>query len=262
MFMWAAAVYSIRPLPSPSPSSPRPPAASPSPSPPTVLPSPSPGPSPPPSSPGPGGCAAPSVEPASIRATKTGGSYTLRVTPASTGCAWTVSVPAQCSWMRIVGAASGVGPGTVTLQVDPAASAARSTGVSVAAPQGTAVMLISQAVAPADSPASVSDTQAPFMGRLRATNTKGTIELSWQAARDAQSGVSSYQVVYQQGAQAPSRTCTTGTPVQQPPVTSGDTVKVAVSGLTVGVRYSFRVCALDAAGNVAGGRVWGAIVQP
>lgn len=119
-------------------------------------------------------------------------------------------------------------------------------------------MLISQAVAPAGSP----DTLAPVMGRVQATNTKGTIELSWQAARDAQSGVSSYQVVYQQGAQAPSRTCTTGTPVQQPPVTSGDTVKVAVSGLTVGVRYSFRVCALDAAGNVAGGRVWGAIVQP
>jgi hypothetical protein len=160
--------------------------------------------------------------------------------------------------MRIVGAASGMGPGTVTLQVDPASSTARSTGMAVAAPQGAAVMLISQAVSPAST-----DTLAPVMGRVRAANTKGgTIELSWEAARDSQTGVSSYQVVYQQGLRPPSRTCTTGTHVQQAPVVSGGTVKVAVSGLAPGGRYAFRVCALDAAGNVAGGRVWAAIAKP
>jgi hypothetical protein len=160
--------------------------------------------------------------------------------------------------MRILGASTGKGPGTVTLQVDPAVTIARSTGVSVAAPQGAAVMLISQAVSPADS-----DTVAPNMGRIQGTtNSKGTIELSWQTATDAQSGVSSYQVVYQQGVHPPQKTCTTGTQVQQAPVVSGGTVKVAVSGLTVGVRYAFRVCALDPAGNVAGGRIWGAIAKP
>jgi hypothetical protein len=160
--------------------------------------------------------------------------------------------------MRIVGATSGMGPGTVTLQVDPASSTARSTGIAVATPQGAAVMLISQAVSPAST-----DTLAPVMGRVRATNTKtGTIELSWDAARDSQTGVSSYQVVYQQGLHPPSRTCTTGMQVQQAPVVSGYTVKMVVSGLTPGARYAFRVCALDAAGNVAGGRVWAAIAKP
>lgn len=161
--------------------------------------------------------------------------------------------------MRIVGAATGMGPGTVTLQVDPASSTARSTGMAVATPQGAAVMLISQAVSAAGS----TDTLAPVMGRVRATNTKtGSIELSWDAARDSQTGVSSYQVVYLQGLRPPSRTCTTGTQVQEPPVVSGYTVKVVVSGLTPSGRYAFRVCALDAAGNVAGGRVWAAIAKP
>lgn len=158
-----------------------------------------------------------------------------------------------------MGASTGQGPGVITLQVDPASSTARSTGMSVSAPAGAAVMLISQAVSPTDTD---TDTLAPVMGRMQATNSQGTIELSWQAATDAQSGVSSYQVVYQPGVQPPKKTCTTGTQVQQAPVVSGGTVKVAVSGLTVGVRYAFRVCALDAAGNVAGGRIWGAIARP
>jgi hypothetical protein len=101
------------------------------------------------------------------------------------------------------------------------------------------------------------------MGRIEGvTNTKGYIKLSWAAARDSESGVSSYHVVYLKGARPPRRSCVTGNEIHETPVTSNGVVKVAVTGLTVGERYTFRVCALDAAGNVAAGKVWGAVAQP
>lgn len=188
------------------------------------------------------------VSPTSIRAAYTGGSYTFTVTPSAAECTWSIAAEGD-SWMRIVGATSGKGPATVTVQVDAVGDAARSAGMSVNA-DSTATVLVSQAVV-----AAAVDDRPPAMGRLKGTNAPGALDLLWPAAKDSQSGVSSYTVVYGTGVRPPRPRCTTGTPVTQQPQAQGGSYKLNLS-LPVGQRYSVRVCAVDAAGNVAVGSMW------
>lgn len=187
------------------------------------------------------------VSPASIRAAHTGGTYTFTVTPPAADCTWTIA--GGDSWMRIVGATSGKGPATVTLQVEAVGDAARSAGLWVTA-DGTTTLLVSQAVV-----AAAVDDRPPAMGRLKGTSASGALDLVWPAAQDSQSGVSSYTVVYSTGARPPRPRCTTGTPVAQQPQAQGSSYRLSL-GLTSGQRYSVRVCAVDAAGNVAVGSMW------
>lgn len=192
----------------------------------------------------------PKLSPAFIRAANTGGSYNLTVTPATADCKWTVAAPSE-TWMRITGAASGTGPGTVTLQVDPVSgTAARATGLSVTG-DSMATILLSQAVVAS----SVVDTKAPTMGRMKATPSATYVDLTWPVAQDAQSGVSSYKVVYNEGSRPPRPRCTTGRAVNQQAQASGTEMKMRV-GLAAKTMYTFRVCAIDAAGNVAFGTIW------
>jgi hypothetical protein len=68
------------------------------------------------------------------------------------------------------------------------------------------------------------------------------------------SGVAFFTVVYQAGSTAPAARCPGGTAV---PLAQGPGVLSAtVAGLAAGGTYSFRLCAQDAAGNVANGAVW------
>jgi len=177
----------------------------------------------------------------------------MQVTPVQPGCSWTVEAPAA-AWVRVVGASSGTGPGTITLQVDPVGTAARSTGVAVASTGATMSVLLSQAaIAPA---AAAVDTRAPTMGLLKGTPARGSVNLVWPNAKDSQSGVSSYKVVFNQGSRPPNPYCATGTAVDQAPTVSGINSRLTIAGLSPGSRYTFRVCALDKAGNVATGRMW------
>jgi hypothetical protein len=157
--------------------------------------------------------------------------------------------------MRIVGANTGVGPGTVTLQVDPAEVEARGVGVAVAAEDGSSGLsvLISQAIAPAGT----GDRRAPLMsGRVQVQGLQGAVMLTWPAARDNGSGVSSYMVVYNAGSRPPRPRCITGTQGKLKPQVSGNSMTLTVPGLLANTRYSFRVCPIDAAGNVGVGSMW------
>jgi subtilisin family serine protease len=93
----------------------------------------------------------------------------------------------------------------------------------------------------------VLDATAPKGGALTATPGSGQVALSWSGFSDATSGVASYKVVAANGATAPA-TCSTGTLVY-----SGTSTSTVETGLTNGVARSYRVCALDAAGNVSAG---------
>lgn len=198
----------------------------------------------------------PKVTPSSVKAGAAGGTYTLQVTPPTSDCQWTVDPP-TASWMRFVGPTSGTGPGTVTLQVDPVTTLARSTGVSVTPGDGSLGGNVNVLVSQPVTAANAGDTRPPIMGRLQAaTQAGGTLTLQWNAARDSGSGVSSYRVVYNEGSKPPAPRCVNGTPLNQQPASSGSTLSMTVTGLTAGQRYTFRVCALDAAGNVAFGSMW------
>ena len=194
-----------------------------------------------------------SVTPRSLKAPNTGGSLTFQVTPSTTDCSWSVAIP-QASWVRVAGKATGTGPGTVTLQVDPIATTARGTGLTVTPANSQAVnALVSQAAA--DAEVAATDQRAPTMGRVKGSITGSSATLTWPAAKDGQSGVSSYRVVYTQKGQ-PQPRCVTGSTVNQQATAAGSNMQVTVAGLSAGTRYTFRVCALDAAGNVASGGLW------
>lgn len=199
---------------------------------------------------------APQLTPNSIRAAAAGGSYTLTVTAPSSDCTWQVTTP-TVTWMRPVGATTGTGTGTVVVQVDAAAAAARSEGLVITCKDASSSMLVSQPAATM----MMADSRAPVMKQLTATTANGVVDLAWPVAQDSQSGVSSYRVVYAAGSRAPSLHCTTGTLAPGQPQVSGGNVKLTVTGLTVGMRYTFRVCPLDAAGNMAGGRMYRVTVK-
>jgi hypothetical protein len=92
------------------------------------------------------------------------------------------------------------------------------------------------------------DNVAPTGGALTAqgATTHDAVDLSWSGFADATSGVVSYKAVMAVGA-APA-SCTTGTALY-----SGTAPQTRASGLHAGTNYGFRVCAVDAAGNVSAG---------
>lgn len=196
----------------------------------------------------------PKISPSSVLAPSEGGTFTLTVTPPTSDCTWTVAPPTS-TWMRIVGPNTGIGPGTVILQIDPVEVAARGVGVAVSAEDGSngLSLLVSQASVPAGV-----DTRAPITaGRIKVQSLQGAVALTWPPARDSQSGVSSYMVVYNTGSRPPRPRCTTGTQVNlQPQAAPGNILKLTVPGLLPNTRYSFRVCPIDAAGNVGTGSMW------
>jgi hypothetical protein len=100
------------------------------------------------------------------------------------------------------------------------------------------------------------DTVKPTNTVATAVGSAGAIDLSWTAGVDPvtsttiASGVAGYKVVYARAATAPS-SCATGTVA----ATLHTSTALRVSGLVDGAQYSFRVCAVDGAGNVSTGAV-------
>jgi hypothetical protein len=100
------------------------------------------------------------------------------------------------------------------------------------------------------TPASASilfDTVPPVGGTLAASFGNSSNTLSWTAATDVTSGVASYKLVFAVGVTAPA-SCALGTSLGSLTGTS-----FVHSGLTNGTTYSYRLCAVDQAGNVAVG---------
>jgi Subtilase family len=92
----------------------------------------------------------------------------------------------------------------------------------------------------------VVDKTVPTMGSFfQALAGAGRVELAWSAATDAASGVGSYKLVWAKSTTAPS--CTTGMTAY-----SGSATAYTHSNLTAG-KYSYRLCALDTAGNMSTG---------
>lgn len=95
------------------------------------------------------------------------------------------------------------------------------------------------------------DATAPVQGTAAATWSGTTASLSWAAATDAHTSVAGYKVVYTTGSTDPAARCTNGTVVQA----STTATAAALSPTNAGTAYRFRVCAIDAVGNVASGTV-------
>ncbi len=89
------------------------------------------------------------------------------------------------------------------------------------------------------------DTASPTGGTVTATPDNARVALTWRGFADGGSGVTSYRLAAATGANAPA-SCAA-------PLYTGAATAVAVSGLGNGTTYSFRVCAVDAAGNVSSG---------
>jgi hypothetical protein len=103
------------------------------------------------------------------------------------------------------------------------------------------------------------DATPPTNGVVTATPGTGSIALNWSAGpqfADATSGVAGYKVVFALGA-APA-SCAAGTEV---PGYDGVSPEYLHEGLT-NATYGYRVCAVDAAGNVSTGAVRSAKPQP
>lgn len=100
------------------------------------------------------------------------------------------------------------------------------------------------------------DTTAPAGVTVTSTTGGGTITLSWAAATDTGSGLAAYRVVYVPGTVVPAAACTTGTQIYR-----GLDRLFTHTGLTPGAVYSYRVCALDNAGNTSAGTTRTATAQ-
>ena len=95
------------------------------------------------------------------------------------------------------------------------------------------------------------DTAVPTNGTVSGAVWDRQIALSWAGYDDGAggSGIEKYTVVYKIGS-VPS-SCTAGTVLYTGPDTMYDH-----TGLTNGTLYSYRVCAVDVAGNMSTGAVW------
>jgi hypothetical protein len=93
----------------------------------------------------------------------------------------------------------------------------------------------------------VRDAKLPVNPVLTATAGNTKIDLSWTEGSDAASGIASYKVVFTTGAAAPSN-CNAGMVVY-----SGTSRTASQTSLVNGLQYSYRVCAIDAAGNMSTG---------
>jgi subtilisin family serine protease len=92
----------------------------------------------------------------------------------------------------------------------------------------------------------VYDASAPSGGAVQASGADAQAALSWWGFTDAGSGVAAYRVVM--AAAAPPASCAAGALVYEGAATSH-----TQAGLSNGATYGFRVCAVDAAGNVSAG---------
>jgi hypothetical protein len=94
------------------------------------------------------------------------------------------------------------------------------------------------------------DTIAPTNVALTVYPGPGHNELGWTTGSDgAGSGIIGYRAVFNKGSIAPS-SCRTGTPV---PGYDGTSLSLAHYPLVNGTTYAYRVCAIDAAGNMSSG---------
>jgi hypothetical protein len=91
------------------------------------------------------------------------------------------------------------------------------------------------------------DTTAPTGGALTATAAIARLTLSWTAAADPGSGVAGYKLVGTAGTVPPATACTTGTALYTGTATS------FVHAVSARATWSYRVCAVDGAGNVSAG---------
>jgi len=93
----------------------------------------------------------------------------------------------------------------------------------------------------------VVDTTAPTGGTLASVPAAAKITLSWTAAMDAGAGLASYKLVGATGTTLPAAACATGTVLYAGTTTSFAHV------VTAKATWSYRLCAIDKAGNVAAG---------
>lgn len=92
------------------------------------------------------------------------------------------------------------------------------------------------------------DTTAPVGGALAAVATPTANNLSWTAATDAGSGFASFRLVGAPGATPPA-SCTTGTALYV------GTATAFSHAMSPRATWSYRLCAIDAVGNVSAGSV-------
>jgi hypothetical protein len=95
----------------------------------------------------------------------------------------------------------------------------------------------------------IYEVTAPTTSTLSGTAAAGGVSnLSWTASTDASSGLAGYKLVVREGTAYPASTCTTGTVLY-----TGTARTYAHTGQVAGRKYSYRLCALDNAGNVTVG---------
>ncbi|MBT9557931.1 MAG: S8 family serine peptidase [Myxococcales bacterium] len=89
------------------------------------------------------------------------------------------------------------------------------------------------------------DLTPPKDGPASVTGSSGALTIAWSGATDVHSGVASYKVV--SGATSPA-SCAVGTVVF-----AGSGSSTTHSGLKNGTEYGYRICAIDAVGNMSAG---------
>jgi subtilisin family serine protease len=99
------------------------------------------------------------------------------------------------------------------------------------------------------------DATPPTNGTLTATPGNGQIALSWAGFGDAGTGIASYRVAAV-ASTSPPAACGDAS------VSAGTSTTLTVGGLVNGTTYSYRVCALDRAGNVSAGATASAAPRP
>ena len=91
----------------------------------------------------------------------------------------------------------------------------------------------------------IYDKTLPKDGKVIATPGDSQVQLDWSGFSDAGSGIAGYKVAYVAGKKAP-KSC----PAALPTTTD---ISNTVTSLTNNTPYSFRVCAVDGAGNISKG---------
>lgn len=92
------------------------------------------------------------------------------------------------------------------------------------------------------------DWLRPDNGELSLVGGSGQVTVSWEGFTDSESGVESYILVMNEGDRATIDRCSA-----YPEVWRGAETSTVIRGLVAGRFYSFRVCAVDRAGNISTG---------
>ncbi|MEZ4238697.1 MAG: S8 family serine peptidase [Myxococcota bacterium] len=102
----------------------------------------------------------------------------------------------------------------------------------------------------------VLDSVKPTNGTVGAVGSDGQAVLSWTGFADAASGIDHYVVTQKTGTKSPRSSCTDA------PVWTGTDETVTLTGLPNGTAHTWRVCAVDVAGNVSTGSTASATPAP